>query len=111
MSLADALGADQGEGPIPNPEAGGDPKVPGEGDLIPERGAGGRGAHPKPGNGSRESSPVPCAGTAGSPRAVSALGPQFGEDTEGLEHLGVPPLSLPALLSLSQIRKCFLKVT
>ncbi|KAJ7401492.1 serine and arginine rich splicing factor 11 [Pitangus sulphuratus] len=41
--------ADQGEGPIPNPEAGGDPKAPGEGDLIPEREAGGPGAHPKPG--------------------------------------------------------------
>ncbi|KAI1236926.1 hypothetical protein IHE44_0015184 [Lamprotornis superbus] len=45
----DAPGADQGEGPIPNPGAGGDPKVPGEGDPIPERGAGGLGAHPKPG--------------------------------------------------------------
>lgn len=45
--LADAPEADQGEDPIQNQEAGGDLKVQGEEDLIPEREAGGRGAHPK----------------------------------------------------------------
>lgn len=48
--LVDGQGADQGEGPIQNQEAGGDLKVQGEEDLIPEREAEGLGAHPKPGN-------------------------------------------------------------
>lgn len=43
----DGQEADQGEGPIQNQEAGGDLKVQGEEDLIPEREAEGLGAHPK----------------------------------------------------------------
>lgn len=50
MLLVDGQEADQGEGPIQNQEAGGDLKVPGEGDLIPEREVEDPGAHPKPGN-------------------------------------------------------------
>jgi len=42
--------ADRGEGPIQNQEAGGDLKVQGEEDLIPEREVEDPGAHPKPGN-------------------------------------------------------------
>lgn len=50
MLLPDGREADQGEGPIQNREAGGDLKVQGGEDLIPERGAEGPGARPKPGN-------------------------------------------------------------
>lgn len=47
---ADGREAGRGEGPIQNLEAGGDLKVQGEEDPIPEREAGGPGARPKPGN-------------------------------------------------------------
>lgn len=50
VPLVDGQEADQGEGPIQNQEAGGGLKVQGEEDLIPEREAGGPGAHPKPGS-------------------------------------------------------------
>lgn len=48
--LVDGQEVDRGEGPIQNQEAGGDLKVQGEEDLIPEREAEGLGARPKPGN-------------------------------------------------------------
>lgn len=82
--------ADRGEDPIQNQEAGGDLKVQGEEDLIPEREVEDPGAHPKPGikrkkRKKRSALRLPPKATAqrGDPEAQAG---KDGVEEAGVEH-------------------------
>ncbi|OXB66605.1 hypothetical protein ASZ78_013864 [Callipepla squamata] len=82
--------ADRGEGPIPNQEAGGDLKVQGGGDLIPEREVEDPGALPKPGikrkkRKKRNVLRLPPKATA-QPGGPEAQAEKDGVEEAGVEH-------------------------